>query len=981
MQCSALQSAVIHLLAIALVLTVSAVPGVAATSVTQNGQTFHFTYTNGADVIDYQYSPGTLESLEGTFSELQVEVNNAYSFYPSWVGGPRVLLNGTEYWPWEGGFSRSLVGTPALNDSGTPSDSSDDYVEATFRWSEGNDDVEFSYRLSMDGPTLLVDVSASEPKVLQWYSGRTEDQNPNDDVGDPPIGPYIIPSMPYASAVVRHPVHPVFLAVSFDLSVSQASLVDTWEFWQPNPGSVAFGENAEYQALTDGTRQTSSERMEITVSPDLTDLFRPLPAWTGTSEYRDDLRKRVVFDSWGGWDGQFSFEAALERLQTFFLYGFRDLQVIRHDWQRYGYDVKLPDTTPPNPAYGGEQGMLAYLAGARSLGYRVALHQNYLDYYPDAPSYDPGKVALKSDGSPVFGWLHPLTGVQAHQLKPTEARGVMENYAPTIASYGPSASYLDSVAAIRFGERVDHDSTVVDPGSALPVAAKGATQIAAYKELVEYAKSVYNGPVFSEGGLHALWAGVVDGVEGEATPLADQGWDQLPPLVDYDLLRIHPRMVNHGVSYFIRIFPEPTGPPEMEYYNTARAMTVAYGRAGWIDTTWNLGMTDPTALLLEAFREYYLMRPVQERIATASALEIRYELDGDYRTISQAVLEDDAWRLRVVWDSGVTVWVNRGPSPWTISPGDGNSYELPPVNGWLAYQPGSNGLLAYSIVLGDGSRKDQVEAPEFTYSYVSAPQSLGAAAIVPNSEWDTRDIHSIGVESVESAASMILGLSSRCDFNLAWTSETRAVASLTECSDSSIDIVYQDVPDSWRDSGGALQEALISIWTLDANGRRLTEIPWTSSASSSIGWTATNGSEYELALAECADGIDNDRDGLIDLDDPDCAEPNDPLEAPDADGDLVEDDLDNCIDVPNGDQRDSDLDGYGNVCDCDLNNDWMVDFLDLGVLKSRFFTSDPDCDINGDGICDFLDLGRCKVLFFQPPGPSGLSCAGTVPCP
>ena len=48
----------------------------------------------------------------------------------------------------------------------------------------------------------------------------------------------------------------------------------------------------------------------------------------------------------------------------------------------------------------------------------------------------------------------------------------------------------------------------------------------------------------------------------------------------------------------------------------------------------------------------------------------------------------------------------------------------------------------------------------------------------------------------------------------------------------------------------------------------------------------------------------------------------------------------------------------------------MVDFLDLGRLKSVFFTADADADLNGDGSVDFLDLGLMKSLFFMPPGPA-----------
>jgi hypothetical protein len=92
----------------------------------------------------------------------------------------------------------------------------------------------------------------------------------------------------------------------------------------------------------------------------------------------------------------------------------------------------------------------------------------------------------------------------------------------------------------------------------------------------------------------------------------------------------------------------------------------------------------------------------------------------------------------------------------------------------------------------------------------------------------------------------------------------------------------------------------------------------------------------------------------------------------DQDGDGVADDEDNCSALANADQRDTDADGFGNVCDADLNNDCTVNFTDLGELKVLFFTSDPDADFNGDGAVNFTDLRIMKAGFFLPPGPSGV---------
>lgn len=105
-----------------------------------------------------------------------------------------------------------------------------------------------------------------------------------------------------------------------------------------------------------------------------------------------------------------------------------------------------------------------------------------------------------------------------------------------------------------------------------------------------------------------------------------------------------------------------------------------------------------------------------------------------------------------------------------------------------------------------------------------------------------------------------------------------------------------------------------------------------------------------------ASNTDQDNDGIADLEDNCIYKPNGAL-IPDAGGHV---------------QRDTDGDGYGNLCDGDLNNDGAVNFADLGILKSVFFTADPDADLDGNAAVNFADLGILKSLFFAEPGPSGL---------
>jgi len=96
-------------------------------------------------------------------------------------------------------------------------------------------------------------------------------------------------------------------------------------------------------------------------------------------------------------------------------------------------------------------------------------------------------------------------------------------------------------------------------------------------------------------------------------------------------------------------------------------------------------------------------------------------------------------------------------------------------------------------------------------------------------------------------------------------------------------------------------------------------------------------------------------------------------EAPaDADSDGVIDSLDNCTEVANPDQTDSNGDGYGNICDADLDNNGVINFLDVSLFSAAFLSDDADADLNSDGVVNFIDLSLLSESFLGTPGPSGL---------
>ncbi len=107
----------------------------------------------------------------------------------------------------------------------------------------------------------------------------------------------------------------------------------------------------------------------------------------------------------------------------------------------------------------------------------------------------------------------------------------------------------------------------------------------------------------------------------------------------------------------------------------------------------------------------------------------------------------------------------------------------------------------------------------------------------------------------------------------------------------------------------------------------------------------------------------------------------------DSDNDGFTDGVDNCTLVAIPSQLDSDGDGYGNICDGDINNSGTVTTADFGLLRSvlgqpaSFSPAAAAADMNGSGTVTTADFGLLRARLGTTPGPSGLACAGTVPCP
>jgi hypothetical protein len=92
----------------------------------------------------------------------------------------------------------------------------------------------------------------------------------------------------------------------------------------------------------------------------------------------------------------------------------------------------------------------------------------------------------------------------------------------------------------------------------------------------------------------------------------------------------------------------------------------------------------------------------------------------------------------------------------------------------------------------------------------------------------------------------------------------------------------------------------------------------------------------------------------------------------DSDNDAVDDSRDNCTQVANADQRDSDGDGYGNMCDADLDNSGLTTATDFNMMRGRLNSTNGDADMNGSGLVTAQDFAMLRGRMNTAPGPSGL---------
>ncbi len=132
-----------------------------------------------------------------------------------------------------------------------------------------------------------------------------------------------------------------------------------------------------------------------------------------------------------------------ERVKMLKRAGLNKLYLHLDGWAEPGYDNKHPDYFPPCEALGGKEGLKRLSDTVRGCGYLFGIHDQYRDYYLDAPSYDIDNAAESADGS-VFEMSRWAGGRQNYLCASLAPAYVQRNFKKLFdANIHLDAAYLD----------------------------------------------------------------------------------------------------------------------------------------------------------------------------------------------------------------------------------------------------------------------------------------------------------------------------------------------------------------------------------------------------------------------------------------------------------------------------------------------------------------------------------------------------------
>lgn len=409
---------------------------------------------------------------------------------------------------------------------------------------------------------------------------------------------------------------------------------------------------------------------------------------------------RFVFDLWGG-----NYAGTAAALRRSFRYGLGGSMVVFHNWQRWGYDYRLPDIYPPSPRLGTESELKDLIAACKATDTLFALHDNYIDFYPDADEFSYERnIAFDAAGRPVKAWLHESRDAQSYRYRADRAGPYLKRNLGLIRdNLAPTAYFIDVWSSAgpydywtfdgQFGDRLATRKTwgslfawIRDTlgGNAPQISESGHDQLIGWLDGAQTNHLRVGKPV-PNGKSWTLWNWPC--ADAERTPWSDAAH--------------HDRFVLHGAGYPGRY---EAGLPARDhgiYSDDYMATEVLTGHPAMVAAPFGANVV----------RKHWLLNDLMRALALRRIEEVEY-VGGDLH------------RQRVRWSGGGEAWVNRGETDWTVAG------RVLPQYGFLARATVEGGTVEAAIERLEGQIVESSRSPGQVYVNARGG-SDDAARIVP----------------------------------------------------------------------------------------------------------------------------------------------------------------------------------------------------------------------------------------------------------
>ncbi len=151
-------------------------------------------------------------------------------------------------------------------------------------------------------------------------------------------------------------------------------------------------------------------------------------------------------------DSYFPFTSTAEQLRELKEKGADKAYLHLDGWGHHGYDNLHPDPFPVHEASGGAEGLKALKETCHELGYFFGIHDQYRDYYYDAPSFDLNNAVTRLDGSHPYHdyWFGGPHSFLCAKLAVDYVRRNYDEFERL--DLKPDGSYLDVFSVVELDE-------------------------------------------------------------------------------------------------------------------------------------------------------------------------------------------------------------------------------------------------------------------------------------------------------------------------------------------------------------------------------------------------------------------------------------------------------------------------------------------------------------------------------------------------